>query len=182
MLSTKSSLRRLLSAIALTSCLLTGSAATSWADSNPGLTIFSGVRRENILNYFLDFGGQPGYWDRYRLRIPAKKMELGVAQFSISYPDYYDGKFDTDKIEVRLKNGKKYESVPLSEVNWDEENQLIQIYLEEPVPARKKVELVLSNVKNPRFGGTYYFECRVTTPGDIPLPRYLGTWIVSIGR
>lgn len=182
MLKAKSSIVRLVSAVAITGCFLTTVAASGWTQSNPGLTIFSGVRRENILRYYLDFGGQPGNWDRYRLRIPASKMELGAVQFTIAYPDYYDGKFDTDRIEVRIKKGNKTENVPISEVNWDQENQLIQIYLEEPVPARQKLELVFSNVKNPRFGGTYYFEARAMAPGDVPLPRYLGTWIMTIGN
>lgn len=175
--STKLSPRRLLGAVAVVGCLLFGSAASTWGQANEGLTIFSGVRRENQLGYHLDYDGRPGVWDRYRLRIPAKKMELGVAQFAVSYPDYYDGKFDTDEIEVRVK-GK---AVPLAEVNWDKENHVIQIDLEEPIQAGNKVELVFSNVKNPPFGGIYYFNCNILTPGDIPLPRYIGTWIVSIG-
>ena len=173
----KSSIGRLVSAVAVTSCLVTGFSLRSWAQSNSGLTLFGGVARENQLSYYLDFGGQRDAWDRYRLRIPAKKMELGVAQFSISYPDYYDGKFDPKKIEVRVR-GK---SVPLSEVNWDKENHRIQISLEEPILANNPVELVFSNVKNPPFGGIYYFNCQILTPGDAPLPRYLGTWIMSIG-
>ncbi|MFM6244668.1 MAG: DUF2808 domain-containing protein, partial [Dolichospermum sp.] len=40
--------------------------------------------------------------------------------------------------------------------------------------------LVLSNVQNPSFGGVYYFNCRVLSPGDVPLLRYIGTWIISI--
>ncbi|MCA1994678.1 MAG: DUF2808 domain-containing protein [Coleofasciculus sp. S288] len=176
MFSAKSSMRRLFSSLAVTSCVLTGFSAMSLAQSNPGLTIFSGVRRADQLSYHLDFGGRASGWDRYRLRVPGNKMELGAAQFTISYPDYYDGKFDTDAIEVRVKG----QSLPLSEVEWDKENHLIQIYMEEPVPAGSKVEIVLSNVKNPPFGGTYYFEARMLTPGDIPLPRYLGTWILSI--
>lgn len=177
MFSTKSSLRRLFGAATAVGCLLTGFSASSWAQTNPGLTIFSGVERENQLSYYLDYGGRPNDWDRYRLRIPARKMELGVAQFAISYPDYFDGEFDTEAIRVDV-NG---ESVPLSEVTWDEENQLIQIYLEEPIQAGNKVELVFSNVRNPRYGGVYYFNAQILTPGDIPLPRYLGTWILSIG-
>ncbi|WP_424101951.1 DUF2808 domain-containing protein [Moorena producens] len=177
MLSTQSSIKRLISAIALAGCVLTGLSVRSLAQSNPGLVLWSGVKRENILRYHLDFNGAPNYWDRYRLRIPKKKMELGVAQFSISYPDYYDGKFDVDKIEVRV-DGK---SLPVSEVVWDKENYSVQIYMEEAVPANENVELVFSNVKNPD-GGTYYFVCYVLAAGDIPLPTYVGTWIVSIGR
>ncbi len=178
MLSKKSSMRRFISTVAVTSCLLTSFSVSSWAQSNSGLTLFGGVPRENQLNYHLDFGGRANGWDRYRFKIPAKKMELGVAQFAISYPDYYDGKFDKKKIEVRAK-GK---SVPLSEVEWDKENQLVRIFLEEPIQANTPVELVFSNVKNPTFGGMYYFNCQILTPGDVPLPRYLGTWILSIGQ
>ncbi|MEW6496118.1 MAG: DUF2808 domain-containing protein [Cyanobacteriota bacterium] len=170
-------MRRLVYATAVAGCILTGVSTTSFAQNNPGLTLWGGVARENQLSYYLDYGGRPNGWDRYRLKIPAKKMDLGAAQFAISYPDYYDGKFDPKRVEVRVK-GK---SVPLSEVKWDKENHVIQIYLEEPIPAGSSVELVFSNVKNPPFGGMYYFNAQVLTPGDIPLPRYLGTWILSIG-
>ena len=168
---------RLLSTVVVTSCLLTGFSASSWAQSNPGFTLWGGVARENQLNYYLDFGGRPDGWDRYRLRIPARRLELGVAQIAISYPDYFDGKFDTKKIEVRVKD----KAVALSEVNWDKENHVIQIALEEPIPAGNSIEVVFSNVKNPAFGGMYYFNAQVLSPGEVPLPRYVGTWILSIG-
>lgn len=169
-------MRRLFATLAVSGLLLTGFPIVSIAQSLPGLTIFSGVKRENELPFKLDFGGQANGWDRYRLRIPAKKLNLAVAQFSISYPDYYRGKFDKDKIEVRIK-GKK---VPLQEVIWDKENRKVEIYPQEPIPAGSRVELVFSNVKNPNSGGTFYFNCQIQTPGDVPLLRYLGTWIVSI--
>ncbi|MFW6263936.1 MAG: DUF2808 domain-containing protein [Cyanobacteriota bacterium] len=175
----KSSKKRLIfSSLIVAGCLLPSVPVATLAQSNPGLILFGGVERNNRLNYHLDFGGRANRWERYRLRIPANKMELSAAQFAISYPDYYDGKFDPDDIEVRVQG----ESLPVQEVVWDKDNHLLQIYMEEPVEADNKVEIVLSNVKNPRFGGTYYFDVRILTPGDVPLPRYLGTWIVSIGR
>jgi hypothetical protein len=167
-------MKRLLAALAVTSCVLTSLPATTLAQS--GLTLFSGIKRENELSHRLDFGGQSNGWDRYILRIPSQKMKLAVAQFAITYPNYYKGTFDTKGIEVRVK-GKK---VPLSEVKWDQEGGVIQIFPEEPVPAGQKVELVLSNVKNPAFAGTFYFNCQVLSPGDLPLLRYVGTWILSI--
>ncbi|MEH1826510.1 DUF2808 domain-containing protein [Nostoc sp. C052] len=169
-------MRRLLSALAVTSFLVTGLPALTWAQSLPGLTLFSGIKGENQLPFRLDFGGQANGWDRYILRIPAQKMKLAVGQFAITYPDYYKGTFDPKNIEVRVK-GK---AVKLSEVKWDKEGKLINIFPEEPVPAGSKVELVLSNVQNPAFGGVYYFNCQVLSPGDVPLLRYLGTWILSI--
>ena len=177
MLSKKSLIRRIIPAVVATGCIITGLSVKSWAQNNSGFTLWSGVGRENQLNYYLDYGGQPNGWDRYRLKIPAKKLELGVAQIAISYPDYYDGKFDTKRVEV-LAKGKK---IPISEVKWDKENHVIQIELEEPVQAGTSLEIVFSNVKNPPFGGMYYFKAQVLSPGDVPLPRYVGTWILSIG-
>ena len=169
-------MKRVLSALAVTSCLLASLPAMTWAQSLPGVTLFSGVKGENQLPFRLDFGGQTDSTDRYILRIPAQKMKLAVAQFTITYPDYYRGTFDTKKVEILVK-GKK---VPLSEVKWNKEARLLEIFPQEPVPAGQKVEVVLSNVQNPSFGGVYYFNCQVLSPGDVPLLRYLGTWIISI--
>lgn len=168
-------MRRLFSALAVTSCLLTSFPAISWAQSQ-GFTLFSGVKSENQLPFRLDFEGQRLGTDRYRLRLPAKKMKLAVAQFAITYPNYYKGSFDPKNVEVRV-NGK---SVPLSEVKWDKEGRVIEIFPQEPVPAGTGVELVLSNVQNPAFGGIFYFNCQVLSPGDLPMLRYLGSWIISI--
>jgi hypothetical protein len=168
--------QRWLSILAISGCLLGSIPAIAIAQGNPGLTIFSGVERENILNYHLDFGGQAGSWDRYRLRIPGKKLMQGAAKFFISYPDYYNGKFDTEEIEVRV-NG---EPLPLREVLWDKESRIIEIDLEQPLKESKKVEIVFSNVKNPRFGGTFYFQGQVLPANDLPIRQHLGTWILSI--
>jgi Protein of unknown function (DUF2808) len=164
------------STLAATGCLLAGFSAPLLAQNNPGLTIFSGVERPNQLSYYLDFGGRRDQRDRYRLRVPSDKMELGVKTFAISYPDYYDGVFDVEKIEVRVEG----QSLAIEEVVWNKADRVLLIYMAEAVEAGKGVELVLSNVRNPRWGGTYYFEGRASAPGDVPLPRYLGTWIVSI--
>jgi len=169
-------MKRLLPALALSSCLLTGISTTTLAQSLPGLTLFSGVKSENQLSFFLDFGGQTNSTDRYRLRLPANKMKLPVSQFNITYPEHYKGSFDTKEIEVRVK-GK---SVGLKEVKWDKETRVIEIVPQEAVPANSSVELILSNVQNPSFGGMFYFNCQVFSPAGAQIPRYLGTWIISI--
>lgn len=169
-------MQRLLSTLAVTSCLLTGLPAITWAQALPGLTLFSGIKAENQLPFRLDFGGQTNNTDRYVLKIPANRMKLAVAQFAITYPEYYKGTFDPQNIEVRVK-GKK---VPLTEVKWNKESRLIEIFPAEPVPAGGSAEVVLSNVRNPSFGGVYYFNCQILSPGSVPLLRYLGTWILSI--
>ena len=153
MFSRPKSYQRLLVAIALATCTLGGTYTVASAQSNPGLVLF-GKDDVDVLNYYLDFGGQAKARDRYRLRIPAKKLPSGAIKFMISYPDYFDGKFDTDKIEVRLKGDKK-KSLPLREVIWDQDSRMVQIELEKPLKKSTKVEIVLSNVKNPGVG-TYY--------------------------
>ena len=168
--------KSLLTSLALTTTIVTSIPQEIKAQTNPGLTIFSGVERENILNYRLDFGGSAGGWDRYRLRVPGKKITEGVAKLFISYPDYFDGKFDTDRIEVRQEG----ESLPLREVIWDKESRIIEIDLEDPVLESRKLEVVFSNVKNPSSSGTFYFQCQMLTPGQVPIRLTCGTWIVSI--
>ncbi|WP_414527608.1 DUF2808 domain-containing protein [Nodularia chucula] len=167
---------RLLSALTITSSLLVGLPILTQAQGLPGLTLFSGVRSENQLPFRLDFGGQANSTERFRLRIPAQKMKLAAAQFAISYPDYYEGTFDTNNIEVTVR-GKK---VPLAEVKWNKEARLIEIFPEEPVPAGGSVELVLSNSRTPNFGGMYHFNCQILSPGDVPMLRYVGTWLLAI--
>lgn len=168
-------MRRLLSALAVTGCLLTAAPVATFAQGLPGFTIFGGPERGNQLNYRLDYG-TPGMWDRYRLRIPSKKLTFAIAQLNISYPNYYEGSFDPKQIEVRVKN----KPVPLQDAIWDKENHFIEIYPVEPIPAGNNVEVVLSNVKNPSPGGMYNFNVRVRSPGDVPMLRYVGTWVLSI--
>ncbi|MDB9375614.1 DUF2808 domain-containing protein [Nodularia sphaerocarpa] len=167
---------RLLSALAVTSSLVAGFPAMTGAQGLPGLTLFSGIKSENQLPFRLDFGGQANGWDRYILRIPAKQMNLAAAQFAVSYPDYYEGTFDPKKVEVKVR-GK---NVPLNEVKWNKEARILEIFPEEPVPAGGEVQLVLSNVRNPTFGGMYHFNCQILSPGDVPMLRYVGTWLLSI--
>ncbi|MEM7552843.1 MAG: DUF2808 domain-containing protein [Cyanobacteria bacterium P01_A01_bin.84] len=167
-------MRRFLSSLIITSCLLGSLPSVTWAQN--GITIFSGVKSGSELPYRLDFGGNTNDWDRYRLRIPQKKLTTAVQKFVITYPDYYEGEFDTDEVEIKVQ-GKK---VKVSEVKWDKEGSLLEIYPQEIIPAGKKVEISLSNVRNPSFGGMYYFRCLTQSPGDVPLPRMCGTWIISI--
>jgi Protein of unknown function (DUF2808) len=158
--------------------LVSGIHKVTLAGGNPGLVIFSGIKREDILPYYLDFGVGPDKWERYRLSIPAKKMTSGASKFFITYPDYYDGKFDSEAIEVKVKN----QSMPIEEVYWDKESRIIEIDLKEPIKASEKVEIVLSNVKNPKFGGTYYFHCQLMAAQDLPIRLHVGTWIVDINQ
>lgn len=177
-MSLKKRFHRSLSAIAASSCLVIAGAASGFAQGLPGLTVFSGVDREYELGFRLQNQGILNRRDRYYLRIPAEKLELASDLFVVTYPDTYEGDLNPDDIEIRISG----DSIPLDEVNWDEENHFVEIYPSEPVPARSRVEIVFSNVTNPRRTGTHYFNAMVRAPGDVLPPQYVGTWILSFGR
>lgn len=170
--------RQSFTAIAATGCIILASAAAGMTQGTPGLTIFSGVDREYELGFRLQNGGILNRTDRYYLRIPAEKLPLASDLFVVTYPDTYEGELDPEDIEIRISG----DSVPLEEVNWDEENHFVEIYPVEPVPARSRVEIVFSDVRNPRRTGTHYFNALVRAPGDVLPPQYIGTWILSFGR
>ena len=163
--------------LALSVCLLAGAQAIVSAQSTSGLTIFSGIDREKVLPYFLEWGLKAGqYGERYKLSIPAKKMVQGAAKFFITYPDYFDGKFNEDAIKVRVNK----EEIELEEVIWDRESRIIEIVPKEQITASHRVEIVLDRVKNPTYAGTFYFNCQVIAANDLPIRLDLGTWIITI--
>ncbi|MGL5082587.1 MAG: DUF2808 domain-containing protein [Microcoleaceae cyanobacterium] len=168
-------MKRLTTGLALSACLLASLPVISLAQGTQGVTLFGGPDKANLLNFFLQ-SGKPGVKDRYKLRIPADRLNLAVELISITYPDYYRGKFDPDRIEIRIKD----EPIALEEVVWDPENRFIEIYPAEPIPAGNKIEIVMSNVRNPNFGGMFHFNANIRTPGDVPITRYVGTWVLSI--
>ena len=168
-------MRQLFSALLITGLALTSLAKITQAQGLPGMTLLSGPDKANILNYFLQ-SGRSGEWDRYKLRLPADKLNLANAEISITYPKYYKGKIDPKSVQIRIKDTP----IPIEDVIWDKENPLIQIYPQEPIPAGTKVEIVLSNVKNPTFGGVFNFNANIRSPGDVPMLRYVGTWVLSI--
>ena len=178
MFLSKSFFKPLLTALTLAACTLGVVHTIAMAQGTPGLVIF-GDRDVDILSYYLDREGRAKRRDRYHLKIPKKKLENGAIQFVISYPDYFKGgKFNTDKIEVRI-DGDKEKTIPLKEVIWDEDNRFVQIDLAEPLREPKKLEIVMSDVKNPAMG-TYYLYAQVFPAVNAPVPELIGAWVISI--
>jgi hypothetical protein len=185
----RSSLRQISSSLCIASCLLTGVPVVTLAQTNPGLTFSwggDGPTGKQQLGYVLEYG-TPGFpQDRYRLKLGRQKT--AIDSIRISYPEYYDGEFSEKKVTIQETPKNKFigfgktKKIPLTSVKVDNDNRLIEIVPEVPIEAGKSVEIVLSNVQNPRSGGMYYFNCYISVPGDVPLKRYLGTWVMSIFR
>jgi hypothetical protein len=166
----------LLALLALASCAVTSLPIITNAQGLPGLTLCWTGRCPKELNYRLDYGGRSDTFDRYRLRIPGRELNVAVAQIAIAYPDYYTGTFDVNDVEVFVRD----RAVAIKPVDWDRENRRLLIEPMEPIAANQPVEIHLSNVKNPRYGGMFYFNGSIQSPGDLPLLRYIGTWVISI--
>lgn len=158
------------------------------AQSLPGIT-FRWNNRDgfNELQHAIELSNSANNWGRYRLKIGARDMKLAASQFVINYPTYFDGKFNADAVEIRVCSSTgsflsraKCSTVALDEVDIDTENKRIALYPLEPVPAGSNLELVFSDVKNPRNRGMYQFNAMIESPGDVPLLRPLGSWILTI--
>jgi hypothetical protein len=168
--------RKLLPFLAITSCLVAAIPTLVRADSLPGFTLFSGVDPANQLSYRLDSGNR-SVSDRYRLKFPGSKINsLGAAQIQIVYPDYYNGKFDDQKVEVFVDD----KSIPLQSTKWNREQRTLEINLAQQLKTKSEIQVVLSNVQNPDGIGTFYFDCLVKSSVEFPIARKIGTWIVSI--
>lgn len=160
------------------------------AQSNPGFSFIWGggdSRPNRQLSYNLE-NGTPGHLnDRWHFNLSDK--ERAISSIQITFPDYFDGRFRENKIELReapknrIFNLRKGKTIAVSSVTYNKDSNRIDIVPAEPIPAGKKVQAVFKNVKNPRSGGMYFVNCAVSSPGDeVPLPRVIGTWVLSIFR
>lgn len=175
MLSPGCAMRRFFLAVAVTSLFVSGMPAPSWALQCSGLTLFGGPKREYELKYCMQ-SGREDTWDRYFLKIPKEKVDVAISELRIEYPEHYRGEFNEERIELKV-NGN---TVDLQEAIWDRDNRFVQIYPVEAIPANTDIEVVMSQVRNPERGGMFNFNCQVITRGGPPLPRYLGTWVLTI--
>lgn len=188
MSKTKHSIKRFASIALCAGALATGVPLISMAQTNPGLSFVwgDGPSQKQQLGYVLSYGTPKHLSDRWRLKI--KRQSVAIDRINITYPDYFDGKFKEKKIELRVTpksrifNLKKGKNIPIDSVTVDTDNRVIEVIPTEVIPADTAIEVVASNVKNPKSGGTYFFNCRISSPGDVGLMRYVGTWIVSIYR
>ncbi len=178
--------KSVLSVAAIAGCFAAGN---TFAQAQGALPSFRWNNREgfNELKNIIELSDAPNRWGRYRLKIGSNDMKRAVSQFVVNYPDYFDGKFNPDEMEVRICSKKgsflsraKCSAVELDEVDLDTENYRIALYPLEPVAAGSTVELVFDDVKNPRRRGMYQFNVLVESPGDLPLLSAVGSAILSI--
>ncbi|MDX2271999.1 MAG: DUF2808 domain-containing protein [Cyanobacteriota bacterium] len=138
--------------------------------------VITGSEDVPVLSYKLDFRGVRDKIDRYRLDIPPQ--DVAVAEVQISGPPNFDGKIDPEEVRLEVEG----QSVPLSEVYWNEEFRSLEVITEEPVAAGQSMRLILSQVRNPSKIGEYRFVGRLLGTEANPLFRTIGNWIISIDQ
>ncbi|MCG9889574.1 MAG: DUF2808 domain-containing protein [Thermosynechococcaceae cyanobacterium MS004] len=189
MSASKSALKRLSSCLCIASCLFVGAPIVTPAQTNPGLTFTwggNGPSGKQQLGYVLQYG-TPGF-PQERMRLKLGRQKTAIDSIRISYPDYFDGEFNEKSITIQESPKSRFigfgrsKQIPISSAKVDKDSRLIEIVPAEPIPAGTAAEIVLSNVQNPRSGGIFYLNCFISVPGDVPLKRYLGTWVMSISR
>ena len=179
--------KSVLSVAAIAGCIATG---TTIVQAQGALPSFRWNNREgfNELKNVIELSDAPRRWGRYRVKIDSNDMKRAVSQFVVNYPDYFDGKFNPDEIEIRVCKSKgsflsraKCSAVELDEVDVDTENYRIALYPLEPIPAGSNLELVFDDVKNPRSRGMYQFNVLAESPGDeLSLLSLMGGTIIQI--
>lgn len=142
------------------------------AQQNAGIILW-GSAKDKALDYVLDYG-RANQTDRYYLDIPAQKF--AVSEIIVTYPESFTGEFDQSGIDLRVNN----KNLPLQSAKWNKEARVVEVVLQESVPANKAMKLVLSNVQNPTFGGLFQFDARVRGNTDLPMLRYIGSWVIGL--
>lgn len=146
------------------------------AQSAGGIVLFGNIK-DQALDYYLD-SGIANDWDRYYLTVPSQDFQID--KLIVQYPETYaknKGKFDQDRIQLRRNVDDK--DIPIESAIWDPDNRTIEISPVEPIPPDITTKIVLSNVRNPRFGGIYQFDASVSSVDDLPVIRYVGSWVID---
>jgi hypothetical protein len=172
-------------ALGLATALIAGAVGTllppvSWAQT--GLTIFGGIEPEYRLRYMIDFNHVRSNDARYYLRVSGDKLLRDVISMEIDYPPEFvelQGRFNVDRIELREGTGRGGDVIPTKVIAWLEEENLIEIIPEEPIPEGSDLVIVMSDVNNPRRYGYHYFNLRLMYQGDV-INQYVGTWPLEV--
>ncbi|MFN3361975.1 MAG: DUF2808 domain-containing protein [Pseudanabaenaceae cyanobacterium] len=154
-------------ALILSSCLT----QPIFAQAGSGFILFGDVR-DRALNYTLDDGNAKNT-DRYFLDLKPQRFKIG--QIIINIPATFDGRFDPDRMEVRIKD----KPVALRSKKLDMETRRIELVVAEPVPPNVPVTIVLAGVTNPYFPGIYKFDANLISADEQPILRYVGSWVID---
>lgn len=162
--------------------LISGSAIAQVGSSGGGLTIFGGVDSEYRLTYNIANNKKRSTRARYYLWVSGRKIPREVLELQISYPEEFEeegGYFSRASFELRDGNGLRGESIPIEEVVLNSEENIIEIYPEEPIPANTSFTVFVDRVRNPNRYGNHFFILDALYQGGV-LRELVGIWPLEV--
>lgn len=172
--------RSALGILAISGLAIAGSTAIAQTTTE-GLTIFGGVDSEFRLSYQIDNNKRRSTRARYYLWVAGRKIPREVLELQISYPEEFEengGYFTNASIELRDGTGRRGTSIPIEEFVVNSEENIIEIYPEEPIPPNSSFTIVLSDVRNPNRYGNHFFVLDVMYQGGV-LRQLVGIWPIE---
>ena len=122
----------------------------------------------------------------YYFFLRGKERKEDIAKLVLKVPDYFDAKIKSEKLSLCRVNVGGYtsrtrclENIPsLFKVN--DEQTVIQVVPEKPIPINKDNYAVVMKIFNPRKGGMFQFQAFSQNVGEIDISTYLGTWNIDV--
>lgn len=155
---------------------------TAIAQTTDGFDIFGGLDSEFRLSYQIDNNDRRSKRARYYLWVAGRKIPREVLELQITYPEAFEengGYFTNATIELRDGNNLRGDDIPVNEVIVNTEDNIIEIYPEEPIPPNTSFTVVLSKVRNPNRYGNHYFSLDVMYQGGV-LREFVGIWPLEV--
>jgi len=122
----------------------------------------------------------------YYFFLRGKERQEDIEKLAIAVPDYFEAKIKTKKLSLcKVKVGgytgrtRCLENIP-STFKVNDEQTIIEISPEKPIPNNKDNYAVVMKIFNPRKRGMFQFRAISQKGGDIPISTYLGTWNIDV--
>jgi len=158
------------------------------AQSLPGLTLRWNGNEGGFkeLKYVLN-SGRTNALDTWMLLLPGKELDVAAMQVSVTYPSYFNGRFDNSAVKLKLCSAggvmartRCDKDVPTSSIEVDRDNGRIDFFPTKPIPAGTTIGVVFDSMINPSNPGMLQFNASIISPGDLPLSKYVGSWLITI--
>ena len=122
----------------------------------------------------------------YFLFLRSKERKEDIEKLIVTVPDYFEAKIKPKNLSFcKVKVGgfraktRCLESIP-SSIKINNEQTIIEIFPEKPVPNNKDNYAVKMKIFNPRNRGMFQLQAISQRGSDIPISTYLGTWNIDV--
>lgn len=122
----------------------------------------------------------------YYLVMRPKDRKTAILKLKISFPKHFSStlkakKFSLCKIELggMLTKTRCKEKIPaIFEIAKDK--SYVEVFPNKIIPSDKNSYSVVMKIFNPEESGMFQLNAVAQTPGDLPISKYLGSWMIDI--